>query len=135
MVMRVLLVDDQAWLRSALRLFLEYEPNIEVVGEAGNAQTLPGLIASLHPDLLLLDGELTDIKSNSARRCLITALRAVQPALYVIVLSGNHEVHGFRLTTGADAYVSKTEPPDRLLTALRLAEASRLQFNHQQLAV
>jgi DNA-binding NarL/FixJ family response regulator len=132
--MRVLLADDQAWLRSALRLLLEHEPNIEVVGEASDARTLPGLTASLHPDLLLLDGELIGIKTNSARRRLITALRALHPDLYVIVLSNNHERNSSQLATGADAYVSKAEPPDRLLAALHRAGGVGWSHEHRQLA-
>jgi DNA-binding NarL/FixJ family response regulator len=132
--MRVLLADDQVWLRSALRLLLEHEPGIEVVGEVGDAHALPGLTASLQPDLLLLDGELIGIKTDSARHRLILALRAIQPALYIIVLSSNHKTDGFRLTAGADAYVSKTEPPELLLAALRLAGDRRRSYEHRQMA-
>lgn len=131
--MRVLLADDQAWLRSALRLLLEDEPDTEVVGETGDARSLPGLIANLHPDLLLLDGELEGIKINSARRRLITALRALQPDLYVVVLTANQEMNGYQRATGADAYVSKTEPPERLLAAVHLARGTEQTQEHRQL--
>jgi DNA-binding NarL/FixJ family response regulator len=123
-MMRVLLADDQVWLRSALRLLLEHQPNIEVVGEVGNADALPGSMADLHPDLILLDWELPDMKTTGARQRLITALRAIQPQVYIIALSSNHETDGHYLTVGVDAFVSKAEPPNRLLAALHWAEAA-----------
>jgi DNA-binding NarL/FixJ family response regulator len=122
--MRVLLADDQVWLRSALRLLLEQEPNIEVVGEVGNASALPTATASLHPDLILVDWELPDLKSTGARQRLITALRTLQPQVYIIALTGNQETHITQLAAGADAFVSKAEPPHGLLAALHRAQAA-----------
>jgi DNA-binding NarL/FixJ family response regulator len=120
--MRVLLADDQVWLRSALRLLLEQEPNIEVVGEVGNASALPTATASLHPDLILVDWELPDLKSTGARQRLITALRTLQPQVYIIALTSSQAANNAQL--GADAFVSKAEPPHGLLAALHRAQAA-----------
>jgi DNA-binding NarL/FixJ family response regulator len=122
--MRVLLANDQQWLRSALRLLLEEEPNVEVVGEVDEASTLPATTQSLAPDLLLLDWELSGMKSNRLRQQLITTLRSIQPTLYIIMLSGNQEANRYWLVAGVDAFVSKGEPPDHLLAALHQAEQS-----------
>ena len=56
--MRVLVADDQPHIRSALRLLLDHEPDLNVVGEAIDSQTLCTQIQVTQPDLLLLDWEL-----------------------------------------------------------------------------
>jgi DNA-binding NarL/FixJ family response regulator len=122
--MRVLLADDQVWLRSALRLLLEQEQNLEVVGEVANARAVPASTSSLHPDLLLLDWELPDLKTTTARQQLITALRTLQPQLYIIALTSNQEGKNAHLADGVDAFVSKAEPPNGLLAAIQRAQAT-----------
>jgi DNA-binding NarL/FixJ family response regulator len=121
--MRVLLADDQVWLRSALRLLLEHEPNLEVVGEVANASAVPASMARLHPDLLLLDWELPDLKTMGARQRLITALRTLQPQLYIIALTSNQEGKTLH-AAGVDAFVSKAEPPNGLLAAIHQAQTA-----------
>jgi DNA-binding NarL/FixJ family response regulator len=123
--MRVLLADDQVWLRSALRLLLEQEPNTEVVGEVTGIRELPASVASLRPDLLFIDWELPDLKTNGARWHLITKLRAIHPQLTIIALTGDDTLNGQQLAVGADSYVSRAEPADRLLVALRQVAATR----------
>jgi DNA-binding NarL/FixJ family response regulator len=112
------------WLRPALRLLLEHEPNLEVVGEVANASAVAASLASLHPDLLLLDWELPELKTARARQRLITALRTLQPQLYIIALTSNQEEKNAHLAAGVDAFVSKAEPPNYLLTAIHRAQAA-----------
>ena len=116
--MRVLIADDQVWLRSALRLLLEHEANIEVVGEAGTLRSLPALIARLHPDLLFLDWQLPGLDTNGARQHLTQVLRASDPQLYIIALTGDDKAQNSVLL-GADAFVNRAESPDRILTTVR----------------
>ena len=112
--MRVLLADDQPKVCSALRLLLSQQPGIEVVGETAEAEALLAHIENTHPDLILLDWELPGLSRNGR----FSVLRARYPNLKVIALSGRPEVRGTALKAGADAFVSKIEPPDRLLGAL-----------------
>jgi DNA-binding NarL/FixJ family response regulator len=119
--MRVLLVDDHVWLRSALRFLLEQEPNLQIVGEEGSLTTLLSSVQRLHPDLLLLDWEMTGLKSADARRQLLAAVRAAVPQVYIIALCGGETAHRQRLINGADAFVSKAEPPEHLLAAVQQA--------------
>ena len=102
--MRVLLADDQVWLRSALRLLLENEANTEVVGEAGNARALALLVPRLQPELLFLDWQLPGLDTNSARHHLITSLRKDDPRLFIIALT-NDDKNPVCLRMGADAIV------------------------------
>lgn len=119
-IMRVFLVDDQAGLRSALRLLLEQEPGMALVGEATTVDGLLSLLLSARPDLLLLDWELPDLKAGEKGR-LLALLHASLPHLHVVVLSGRPESNRSALAAGADGFVSKADPPEKLLTALRNA--------------
>ena len=87
--MRVLLADDQAWLRSAVRLLLEQEPDIEVVGEAAEANVLLSIIDAVAPDLLLLDWELPGSRAGGGSERLLRRLHACCPHIAVIVQQGN----------------------------------------------
>jgi DNA-binding NarL/FixJ family response regulator len=119
--MRVLLVDDQVWLRSALRFLLEQEPNLQIVGEEGSLTALLGAVQRLHPDLVLLDWEMTGLKSGDARKQLLADVRAAAPQVYIIALCGGETTHRQRRMNGADAFVSKAEPPEHLLAAVQQA--------------
>ncbi len=126
--MRVLLADDQIWLRSAMRLLLEEEPSIEIVAEVSEVDSLLTRSQIIHPDLILLDWELPGLKTLSAHKALIKMLRANDPAVRIIALSGHPEAGRSALAAGADSFVSKTEPPEHLLEALnqvQLAEKMR----------
>lgn len=113
--MRVLLADDQAKVRSALRLILEQEPGVEIVGEAVGVAQLLALAKELYPDLILLDWELRKAANGS----LLPALRSLCPLLKVIVLSARPEARQAALAAGADAFVSKVDGPRALLNTLR----------------
>ena len=110
--MHILLADDQAKVRSALRLLLEQQPGVQVIGEALNAAEL--LDQKTCPDLVLLDWELPGLAPDSA----LHALRALCPRLKIIALSGRPQARQAALDAGADAFVSKIDPPERLLAAL-----------------
>jgi DNA-binding NarL/FixJ family response regulator len=112
--MRVLLADDQAQVRSALQTLLKQERGVSVVGEASEARDLLTQIGATHPDLVLLDWELPGLPAIGS----LPALRMICPTLLVIALSGRPEVRQEALAAGVDAFVSKIDPPERLLAAL-----------------
>jgi len=117
--MRVLLADDQAWLRSALRLLLEQEADVEVIAEAGEARSLLSKTQRTRPHLVLLDWELPGMRAGGGGHELLAALRKLSPNVSVIVLSGRPEANTSALDAGADFFVSKADPPESLLAALR----------------
>lgn len=119
--MRVLIADDQAWLRSAVRFLLEQELDIEVSGEASDTQTLLANAKITHPDLILIDWELPGWQPYTAKQNLIGTLRAIAPRVQIIVLSGYIEATPVALAAGANAFVSKGEPPEHLLSAIHQA--------------
>jgi DNA-binding NarL/FixJ family response regulator len=112
--MRILLADNQPKVRHALRVLLEHQPGLEVVGEVVDAEELLAQIEKNNPDLVLLHwrlrrGTIADQLPN---------VREGRPNLAVIVLSGHPEVEDAALAAGADAFVSKADPPERLLGAI-----------------
>jgi DNA-binding NarL/FixJ family response regulator len=113
--MHVLLADDQAKVRSAMRLLFEQDPDIEVIGEAVDATGLLDWVGAVCPDMVLLDWELP----GGAGEELLSAIRASCSLTSVVALSGRPEARPAALDAGADAFVSKGDPPERLIEAVR----------------
>jgi len=112
--MRILLADHRLKIRFALRALLEQRPGVEVVGEAVDAEDLLTQIEATCPDLVLLDWKLQGLPAVN----LLPTLRRFCPNTRVIILSGRPEARKAALDAGADAFVSKTDPPGRLLAAI-----------------
>jgi DNA-binding NarL/FixJ family response regulator len=123
--MRVLLADDLPSLRSALRLLLEHEVNVEVVGEATHTGSIAPLVDRLHPDLLLLDWELSGLETISAHRQLLDNVRAINPQLYVVALTNDDGAAG-RGLYGDTTFVSRSDSPRHIVTAVQQAMKSQL---------
>jgi DNA-binding NarL/FixJ family response regulator len=113
-VMRILVADSQPRVRFALRVLLEQQPDIQVVGEATDAQGLLAQARVTCPDLVLLGWELPGLLAVDS----LSALRKIRSDLLVIALSGRPEARQAALQAGANAFVSKSDPPERLLAAI-----------------
>ena len=87
---------------------------MNVVGEAIEADELLAQVETARPDIVLLDWELPGLP----RHDVLPALRARCPRLKVIALSGRPEARQAALAAGADAFVSKGDPPEQLLAAM-----------------
>ena len=112
--MRILLADGQAQVRFALRVLLERQPGLEVVGEVSSVEDLLIRAIASRPDLVLLDWNVAAPLAAG----LLLALRRECPGLGVIVLSGRPEAREAALGAGADDFVSKGYPPEHLLAAI-----------------
>jgi DNA-binding NarL/FixJ family response regulator len=112
--MRILLADNRSKVRFALRALLEQRRELEIVGEIVDAENLLAQAEATHPDLVLLDWSLPGVAAVD----LLPALRQAYPALSVLVLSGRPEAEDAALAAGADAFVSKADPPEQLLAAI-----------------
>lgn len=112
--MRILLVDDQPAVRSALRYLLGQQPDIEVVGEASSGEGLLEHIRTIQPDVVLLDWELP----HQAVAGLLADVRAFEVRPKMVVFSSWPDVETAALNAGADAFVSKSDSPDILLSVL-----------------
>ncbi|MHB1415734.1 MAG: response regulator [Chloroflexota bacterium] len=120
--MRILLADDRPEIRSALRLLLEQDPDVTVAGEAAAVEDLLVELERHNPDLLLLDWELPGLEAGEERAGddgrLLAHLSERCPELRVVALSGRPEAQEASLAAGASAFVSKCDPPERLLAVL-----------------
>jgi DNA-binding NarL/FixJ family response regulator len=112
--MRILVADSQPKVRQALRVLLEHQPGLEVVGEVADAADLLAQVKAVSPDIVLLHWRLRGWSAAGS----LCGLREAVPDLAVIVLSGHPEVEEAALAAGADAFVSKTDPAERLLGAI-----------------
>jgi DNA-binding NarL/FixJ family response regulator len=110
----VLLADDQANVRNALRLLLEQEPDVEIIGEAADASGLLLLVTQKPADVLLLDWELPGLPS----RYLLRLLRDERPSLHIIAMSSRPEAQQAAAEAGVAAFLSKGAPPEVVLAAL-----------------
>jgi DNA-binding NarL/FixJ family response regulator len=131
-MVRVLVADDQKAVRSALRRLLNEEPGLTVVGEVCRADELLDQAIVAQPDLVLLDWELPGLTSTDGsesislgceqhtRHRLLLILHALHSHPKVIVLSGRPGASQTALAAGADAFVSKGDPAERLLTTVQV---------------
>lgn len=118
-MIRVLLVDDQAVVRRALRGRFHLEPDLQVVGEASTASEALSLAQILTPDVVLLDVEMPEMDGIEAT----AALRRVVPQSAVVILSiyNDAQTRGRAQDAGAVAFVEKRGVTDALLSAIRQA--------------
>jgi DNA-binding NarL/FixJ family response regulator len=114
---RVLLADDHALLRAGLRLLINAEPEMEVVGEAADCREALAGVRALKPDVLTLD--LTMPGGNSIR--LIEQLRREHPGTQVLVLTMHDDPAYLRaaLAAGSAGYVVKAAADTELLSGIR----------------
>ena len=112
--MRIMLADDQVQVRSALKLLLEQEAGLAVVAEVAEAEDLQPAVEASSPDLLLLDWELPGRQAGDVVR----TLREQYPDLVIVPMSGRPEASSGSLAAGAHAFVSKGDPPERLLSTV-----------------
>lgn len=113
--MRILLADDQGAVRSALRLLLEQRPEWRVAGEAADATGLLQAIDNREFDLLLLDWELPGLAMSR----LLAYLRYESPETRVVAMSSRPEARAAALAAGVDRFVSKSAPPEQVVSALQ----------------
>lgn len=116
--MRIMLADNRRKVRFALRALLEQQAGLEVIGEAVDAQYLLAQVEEDCPDVVLLDWELPGM----APADLMSALRRECADVLVVALSGRVSARQAALSAGVDAFVSKGDPPERLLSAIDRCE-------------
>jgi DNA-binding NarL/FixJ family response regulator len=109
--MKLFLADSGTSTRFALSALLEQQTGWTVVGEVSSGDQLIPDLDSAKPDVLLIEWNLAGGRGED----MIPAIKERYPAVAVIVLSGRPELRGKACSVGADAFVSKTEPPEKLL--------------------
>ena len=121
MTIRVLVADDQELVRTGLRMILDAQPDIQVVGEARNGREAVSLARELRPDVCLFDIRMPELNGLEATRVL--AGPAVEDPLAVVVITTfdlDEYVHG-ALKAGARGFLLKDAGPELLTQAVHAA--------------
>lgn len=121
MTIRILLVDDQPLLLAGFRMVLETQPELEVVGEAGDGDRGVRMARALHPDVVLMDVRMPVMDGIEATRQILSA----DPAIRVLVLTTfDLDEHVYAaLRAGASGFLLKDVPPADLANAIRAVAA------------
>ncbi len=113
--MKIGIADPQARVPFSLRILLEQQPGWIIGGEAADCLELLDLLKKSPPDLLLMDWDLPDQPAET----LLRLLRARRPMMQIIVMSGRQELGQAAVKAGADAFICKTQSPEKLLNLIR----------------
>jgi len=118
---RVVLVDDDPLVRSALTLMLGGQSDIEVVGEAGDGREGLTMVEQLRPDVVLMDIRMPRVDGLAATRSLHA--RADPPRVIVLTTFDADEHVVEALAAGADGFLLKDTPPAQIIAAIRAVAA------------
>ncbi|MEU6315356.1 response regulator transcription factor [Streptomyces sp. NPDC047014] len=120
---RVLLADDQALLRSAFRVLVDSEPDMEVVGEASDGAQAVAVARRERPDVVLMDIRMPGTDGLAATRMISAdpGLAAVRVVMLTTFEVDEYVVSALR--AGASGFLGKGAEPDELLSAIRVAAA------------
>lgn len=117
MTIRVVIADDHRVVRDGLRYLLSQEPDIDVVGEAGDGPQAITVVAATSPDVVLLDLYMPELDGHGV----LAALRDAphHPAV-VVLTSATDDEHLVRaIHAGATSYLVKTAPAEQVVSAIR----------------
>lgn len=119
---RVVLVDDEPLVRAGLRVILDAEPGLEVVGEAGDGSEVPQVVAESRPDVVLMDVRMPKVDGIAATRAVVASGRPHAPAPRVLVLTTfeNDDYVLDALHSGAQGFLLKRARPEEVAHAVRL---------------
>lgn len=117
--LRVLLADDHAIVRKGLRLLIDSQPDMAVVGEAADGQSVLDEATSVKPDIVVMDISMPGMNGLVATR----TLKRAQPDVTIVALTRHDDDTYLEelLRAGASGYVLKQSAPTALLQAIRAA--------------
>ncbi|HZI34853.1 MAG TPA: response regulator transcription factor [Gaiellales bacterium] len=122
MTARVLIADDQEMVRAGFRMLLDSQPDIEVVGEAGNGEEALAVARRQHPDVVLMDVRMPVLDGIAATRQLISDPSVDTRVLVLTTFDLDEYVYG-ALRAGASGFLLKDAPPEQLIDGIHTVAA------------
>jgi DNA-binding NarL/FixJ family response regulator len=116
-MIRVLLADDQALVRTGFRMILKAEPDMEVVGEAADGAQAVDAVRRLAPDVVVTDVRMPNMDGLEAARRILS--RAASPRVLMLTTFDRDEFVFEALRAGASGFLLKDGPADQLTAAIR----------------
>jgi DNA-binding NarL/FixJ family response regulator len=120
---RIIIADDHPLMRQGLRQVIELEPNLRVIGEAGNGREALAMIEDLQPDAAILDVDMPHQDGFQVARAL--AARKNPAAIIFLTIHSEEQMFHAALDLGAKGYVLKDSAIDDIVTAISEAVAGR----------
>ena len=115
----VLIADDQPMVRAGLRMILELEPDIDIVGEAADGNEAVAVAAATEPDVILMDVRMPNLDGLEATRRIVGS-REDGPRV-LILTTFDLDVYVYEaLASGASGFVLKDIEPEKLVDAIRV---------------
>jgi DNA-binding NarL/FixJ family response regulator len=123
---KIIIADNLLMFRKGLRLLLEHESSIEIVGEAANGVQLLYLVKEYEPDLVITDTEMPEMGGAEATK----KLKAAYPQLGIIALSMFQEDRLLveMINAGAKGYLLKSSSKEELLAAIKAVKGGAIIF-------
>lgn len=125
--LKVLIVDDHALVRAGIRLLLDSQAAIEVIGEATNGEEALAKVQDLAPDIVLMDVTLPGISGIEATRKIIHDFPDVK--VLMLTMHSDEEYFFQAVSVGASGYVLKETTPEDLLSAIRIVARGGIAFH------
>jgi DNA-binding NarL/FixJ family response regulator len=119
----VVVVDDEPLIRSGLRAIIDAEPDLTVVGEAGDGAEVLPLVRRTGADVVLMDVRMPALDGIQATRLLLDALDPAPRVLVVTTFENDDYVYD-ALRAGASGFLLKRTPPDDIIAAIRTVAGS-----------
>ena len=119
----LLLVDDEELVRAGLKAILDAEPDIEVLGEASDGASVPGLVRRFEPDVVLMDVRMPAVDGIAATRHLVSSGGSGTPRVLVLTTFGNDGYVYDALQAGAAGFLLKRARPAEIVQAVRTVAA------------
>ncbi|HSU35615.1 MAG TPA: response regulator transcription factor [Propionibacteriaceae bacterium] len=118
----VLIVDDQALVRTGFRMILEIEPDLHVVGEAANGEEAVAMAVALRPDVVLMDVRMPGVDGITATRRLMADPSCTARVVMLTTFDMDEYVYG-ALQAGASGFLLKDVQPELLVAGIRSVHA------------